>query len=189
MVQNWEFGKIVVHEKPWQVSTFPWKNEVLLRRWMKFVNRRDWEPKRTSILCEKYFDEEFISRGKRCTLKWSMDPVPTKHSFVAIKRPFTLTEMSTPRKPPKIRYIEPDQLPDFLEKNKIESFAKIDQLKHCPPGYSSVRNETSIIFHVMAADDPGFPFVSRCIMIDNEINDLHVNLEFNGRMLPFQLPQ
>ena len=96
-----------------------------------------------------------------------MNPVPTKHSFVALKRPSTLPEMLTPGKPLKIRNIEPDQRPDFTEKDRIESFAKIDHLKHCPPGYSSERNETSIIFHVMAADDQGFPFVSRCIMIDN----------------------
>ena len=85
---------------------------------MKFVNRRDWEPKYTSVLYEKHFDEEFITRGKCCTLKWSMNPVPTKHSFVALKRPSTLPEMLTPRKPVKIRNIEPDQLPDFTEKTE-----------------------------------------------------------------------
>ena len=160
---------------------FPHKNEDLMGRWVKFVNRADWKPKPTSVLCERHFSEEYITRGKRCTLKWNLNPIPTKHSSLAKKRPSTLPDLSTPRKAPKIRNIEPDQMQDFLNMDKIESFADIDIQKHCPPGYSSKKEENSIIFYMTASDELGFPRISRSIRIDN---NMHIKLQCNGRMLP-----
>ena len=160
---------------------FPIKKEDLLHRWTKFINRRDWTPKPTSVLCEKHFDETLITRGKRTTLKWELNPTPTKHSVLAMKRPSTLPELSTPRKPPKIRNIEPDQHKNFVEKDKIQNLSNINPLKHCPAGYCGSKRDSSIVFYMMDTDDSGFPYVSRCITIDES---LHVKLQSNGRDLP-----
>ena len=50
---------------------FPFKNPERLDKWMKFINRRDWIPSSTAVLCKKHFEEEYISRGKKCNLKWT----------------------------------------------------------------------------------------------------------------------
>lgn len=71
---------------------FPFKKTELLNKWVKFVNRRDWKgddwkPSSASVLCEKHFKEEYISRGKKCNLKWKCNPIPTIHSVESLKRP------------------------------------------------------------------------------------------------------
>ena len=160
---------------------FPMKNADLMQRWIKFVNRADWKPAPTSVLCERHFDDMYINRGKRCTLKWNLNPIPTKHSAIAMKRPSTLPDLSTPRKAPKIRNIEPDQMQEFMAKDKLESFADIDVTKHCPPGYSSKINDDSIVFYTISYDELGLPSVNRCIRIDK---NLHIKLQVKGRMMP-----
>ena len=55
-------------------------NAELLDKWVKVVNRRDWIPSSTAVLSEKHFEEEYISRGKKCNLKWKCNPIPTIHS-------------------------------------------------------------------------------------------------------------
>ena len=65
---------------------FPFKNPELADKWVKFINRRDWIPSSTAVLCEKNFEEKFISRGKKCNLKWKCNPIPTIHSEQSLKR-------------------------------------------------------------------------------------------------------
>ena len=64
------------NETPSMVATFhfPLKNEDLLNKWILFDNRKNWKPPSCSVLCEKHFREEVITRDKRTTPKWSMDP-------------------------------------------------------------------------------------------------------------------
>ena len=72
-----------------KVAGFPLSAPDLLEKWIKFVNRVNWKPTKQSIICMKHF-KEFISRGKRMTLKWKLQPVPTIHTQKALKRPSTL---------------------------------------------------------------------------------------------------
>ena len=51
---------------------FPFKDPELLERWIKFVNCRDWKPPKNSLICIKHFKEEFITLGKRNTMKKDM---------------------------------------------------------------------------------------------------------------------
>ena len=92
---------------------FPVKKEDLLQRWVNFVKCQDWRLNPISLLCEKHFEEKFIIRRNRCTLKWDLNPFPTKQGASALKRPSILLKLSAPHKPPKIRNIDPDQLPDL----------------------------------------------------------------------------
>ena len=54
---------------------FPLKKSELLVRWVKFINRSEWNPSEHSVICERHFEEKFINRGDKCNLKWKMDPV------------------------------------------------------------------------------------------------------------------
>ena len=57
----------------------PWKNFKLNRLGIRFVNRKDWKHTKHSILCELHFEEKYIVRGGKSSLKWLMNPIPTKH--------------------------------------------------------------------------------------------------------------
>ena len=52
------------HETHSKIATFhfPLKKEEVLKKWIQFVNRKDWKPSSCSILCEKHFKEEFINK-------------------------------------------------------------------------------------------------------------------------------
>ena len=81
---------------------FPLKNFELNRLWIRFVNRKDWKPTKHSVLGELHFEERYIVRGGKSNLKWSMNPIPTKHFKELLKIPSSLLSTSkTTRKPPR----------------------------------------------------------------------------------------
>ena len=40
----------------------------LKRKWICFVNRKDWLPTAHLVICIDHFEEKFIKRGKKCQL-------------------------------------------------------------------------------------------------------------------------
>ena len=76
--------------------SFPFTKPDLLEKWTKFVNRTNWKPSKSSVICVKHFKEELIIFGQRKKLKWELQPVPTVHSNEALKRPSTLPNVSLP---------------------------------------------------------------------------------------------
>ena len=67
---------------PGTVIKFPnKKNESLLPAWVKFCNRKhEFTITNNTGICTKHFDEKFINKGTRMTLKWELNPVPTKYA-------------------------------------------------------------------------------------------------------------
>ena len=59
-----------------KVFPFP-KEEDLKKRWIKFVNRKDWVPTSLSYICIKDFEEKYYKKGKCYHLVLNMKPVPT----------------------------------------------------------------------------------------------------------------
>ena len=49
----------------------------LLPAWEKFVCRDGWKPSANSVICEFHFEDCLIRKGKRWTLKWKLNPMPT----------------------------------------------------------------------------------------------------------------
>ena len=143
---------------------FPMKKPELLAKWKKFVNLQDWIPTESSVLCEKHFEPQYIKQGSRTTLKWEQYPIPTIQSNTAQKRPASFSSIEKLRKPPKIRNVYPDQLPQFKDADIISSFEKIDPILHCPPEYEYKKNESSILFYRTIFDaKTGFPSISSAI--------------------------
>ena len=94
---------------------FPLKNLELNRDLI--CQRKDWKPTRHSVLCELHFEEKYIVRGGKSNLKWSMNPIPTKHSKELLKMPSSLLPTSkTTRKPPRERLISNNQMDTFRER-------------------------------------------------------------------------
>ena len=160
---------------------FPFKNEKLNERWIRFVNRSDWAPSKNSVLCELHFEEKFKTKGKRVTLNWSMDPVPTLHSDKLVATPSVLPTTQTTREPPRERIFQLDQLESFQEQDKIQSVDELNQ-SHSPPGFVFRKFENSVVYYRLHFDESSqFPSVLESIRIDS---DLHVQLQYNGIPLP-----
>ena len=119
-----------VDEGGQKVSTFyfPLNNPTLLPLWIAFVNRVDWDgPSKCSVLCEKHFNEELINRGKvRNKLIWDLNPIPTVHSAEALKPPSVLMTPNVPRKLPKERCFQEDEMKEFVLSDTIGRFEEID---------------------------------------------------------------
>ena len=45
------------------------KNAELNKQWIRFVNKRAWLATNRSMLCELYFEDKYLRRCKKCTLK------------------------------------------------------------------------------------------------------------------------
>ena len=41
--------------------SFPLNNPDLLEKWVKFVNRPEWKPSKSSVICVKHFQQEFVN--------------------------------------------------------------------------------------------------------------------------------
>ena len=66
-------------EEKTTVFSFP-KEEHLRKIWIKFVNRKDWEPTNSSYICIKHFEDKYcqkIEGNKQFQLTKTLKPVPT----------------------------------------------------------------------------------------------------------------
>ena len=72
------------------ISTFHFPNKekypVLRAKWVRWVNRKDFETATNSnVICEKHFEEKLVSQGKKCRLEMDMNPMPSKYLAESLK--------------------------------------------------------------------------------------------------------
>ena len=105
------------------VFSFP-RDDDLKKILVRFVNRKDWSPSNSSVICIKHFEKEYLKMGegkKRCRLDMSMKPIPTlfdlsthaSSSTSALKAPIRI-----PRKSPKKRNVFADEYVEFVNNDK-----------------------------------------------------------------------
>ena len=70
----------------------------------RFIN---WEPTKYTGICSKHFESKFLKIGKRTTLKWELNPVPTIYPKGIL--PSLLPTPSSSRKPATNRNLEVDE--------------------------------------------------------------------------------
>ena len=169
------------------IATFHFPNKEkfpeLRAKWVRWVNRKDFsEATDSSVLCEKHFDERFMSRKKRCTLKRKMNPIPTIYSTESLKRPSCLPTPSPPsRKIPKLRGVYEDEINEFNRLDMIHDFETLGE-EHAPPGFQTRKDDDCIVYYHLKFDEKTkFPRVFESIRIDTE---LHVQLQYNGTKVP-----
>ena len=123
------------------------KDPDLYNKWVIFVNRgNNWKPNKKSVLCAKHFDECFIKIGeKRNHLKRKLRPIPTIHTPKALEHPSALQTPSIPRKAPKVRVYQEDEIGVFLNQDKISYFYELDA-RHCPPGYEFKKFHDCVVY-------------------------------------------
>ena len=66
----------------------------LLPAWEKFVCRDGWKPSANSVICEFHFEDRLIRKGKRWTLKWKLNPMPTMLTDEMMAMPQLLMDYS-----------------------------------------------------------------------------------------------
>ena len=131
----------------------------LRQKWIRFVNRADWEPSEKSRICIKHFEEKFLNRGtQRCRLVKKLDPVPTIYPAAVLEHPSSLpTKPTTTRKPPATRVFREDEIMDYTEKFSIKSFEDL-LTKTCLEGYQVKRTENAIVYYHIGFREPSmFP--------------------------------
>ena len=154
----------------------PFKGPELLEKWIKVVNRCDWKPTKNSVICIKHFKEEFITRGKRNTLKKDMKPYPTIYTTEVVKRPSSLQISAVARKAPKVRIFQKEEIEDF-KKQGIILYSE-DLSEYNPRGYQCEKTKNFIIFYqIVSNQTTGFPQNEEAIEINKNLN---VQLQFRG---------
>ena len=128
------------------VFCFLLKNPELNRKWVRFVNRRKWGPMRRSGVCSKHFIEKFLKVGKRATLRWKLQPVPSICSGNESIPPSVMPTPKTQRKPSSRVTALSDQLDDFNDHDKISDFPCIGE-SLCPSGYKLQIDKSRAVFY------------------------------------------
>ena len=154
----------------------------LVDHWVRFVNRSDWKPTKNSVICGKHFESKFILTGKqRNFLDWKLNPIPTLHTDKALKKPSLLPTMSVPRKTPKLRVYQEDQLGDFNSIYLVRSFEELCK-KDCLTGFNRMVHQDAIIYYnVVFHEDTMMPKIHESIKVSK---DMHVTLEYEGNPVP-----
>ena len=134
------------------------------------------------MFSEKHLKENFVKGGKRTTLNWKLNLIPSIESSTAMKRPSSFPIMIELRKPPKIRNIISDQMDEFDKFDFIKSLSDIYLMKDCPQGFQGKRHDSSVLFYLMDFNEETvFLSISAGISIDEH---LHVKLQCNGVQIP-----
>ena len=160
---------------------FP-EDEELRKKWIYFINRKEWIPTKYSVICIEHLESKFVKFGKICKLIWELHPVPTIHND-SISRPSLLRTPDLVHKSPRKRKIDIDELEEFQEKDKVINFEAFNE-KYSPVNFSFRRLEKSVQYYCLVFDpENGVPKVNECISVDK---NLHARLTYQG--LPIPLP-
>ena len=141
----------------------------LYKKWVRFCVQKDFILTKNSGICSTYFNAEFVKVGKRKTLRWVLDPVPTNYGDIDIQLSVRPTPTSS-RKPPKDRTTLPEQLNEFRVKDAILSLNSI-----CPPGYKLEVHEENrkAIFYKMENNTlHSIPEVTATIVVDENLKEV-----------------
>ena len=104
------------------------------------------KPSKNCGIRAKHFDEKFLKKRVRTTLRWELNPVPSICTQTEKIPSSILPSTSISRKPPTESSIAPDQLPEYQLNDKIEDFSKIDD-GFCPQGYTQKLNKDKATFY------------------------------------------
>lgn len=60
------------------------KNMIRREVWVSFVNRKDWQPKNSSVICSKHFSDDCFDRTPQCVVRLKPDAIPTLYKVKEI---------------------------------------------------------------------------------------------------------
>lgn len=156
------------------------QDEIQRQQWIKFVNRKDHSSMKIFV-CFKHFRKDVLAKtSKGVKLITNLNPVPTiipdSQKIVNLPSAAIMETIKTPRKPPKIRIFQEDQLGDFKKKDAITCLDDIDAKgpNSCEKGIKFERQHKCLLIYKMECNERNqVPQVSYCIHVDET---LHVKL-------------
>ena len=135
------------------VFSFP-KDEGIRKKWIKFVNGKDWLPTLSSHICKNHFESKYFRKGrnnKRYHLIKKLKPVPTifKLSYVtqSLSSSNLISQVSGPRKSPRKGIFQEEQYQTFLADDSIKKLSDINE-NFGPPGYSFQKRDDYVKFFI-----------------------------------------
>ena len=172
------------------VFSFP-KEESLRKIWIKFVNRKNYEPTLLSFICIKHFEEKYYKKGKnkkRYRLPKTLKPAPTifnpniqtSHCSSSSR---IISPVTVPRRTPRKRIYQDDRYQCFMNYDLIKKLSDIKESLSLA-GFLFKENKDYVTFYKIEFSEKRAPEVTECIKIDKE---LHLKLFFKGYPVP--LPQ
>ena len=134
------------------------------------------------VLFEFHFEEKYIFRGGKSNLKWSLNPIPTKHSKELLKIPSSLLQSSkTTRKPLRERLISNDQMGTFDKRDTITTLADLSKTT-APDGFQFKKfNDHAPFYNLVFDEETTFLKIIESLKVDS---DLLVQLLYNGILVP-----
>ena len=99
-----------------------------------------------------------------------MQPVPTLHIAEALKRPSTLPNTTSPRKAPKVRMYQDDELSSHENKDIITCFADLCS-RNAPNNYFYHETYDYVIYCNLVFDEKsGFPSIRKAIKVNKNLH-------------------
>ena len=156
----------------------------LREKWIKFVSQVNFKPSEHTRICIEHFEEQYIKFGKRNHLIWESLPIPTIHTNEKYDKnvsPSSLTVPKPPRRAPRKRIFQEDQMGPFLEKDRIKDFDSLSEAD-CLPGFTFIKENNIVIMYRLVIDQKTkIPVVHESITINS---DLHISLSYCGFHVP-----
>ena len=172
-------------EEKTSAFSFP-KEEHLRKIWIKFVNRKDWEPNNSSYVCIKHSEDKYYQKvefSKRFRL------IKTLKLVAAIFDPCNPSNSSTcqvtssvftPKKPPRKCVYQEDQYQRFLANYVIKTVSNINE-NLWPSGYLFQQYDDRVVFFRLTNSHMLILEVTGCIQVDSEF---HVKRFYKGCSVP-----
>ena len=116
------------------VFGFPDSKPDLKSKWVKFVSRKSWLPTKNSSICAKHFEESFLNKGLRTTLRWDLNPSQTLYCNIESIPKSLLPSQTARRVASKDRPTLEDEHSKFCNIDRISNFKDLNE-SLCPTCY------------------------------------------------------
>lgn len=140
----------------------------LKSKWIYFVNRKDWQPRKYSVIRIKYFKTKFVKLGEKCKSQWHLDLLSTIHLKIYGKNSLLRTR-SLPRKLPVKRNIYGNEISLFQARDKVSSFQHFDcfhsPLKHSFKHLDETVQHNNLVFNEQTA----IATMIQCISVNKDL--------------------
>ena len=168
---------------------FPLKNKSLRKIWIRFVDRKDWEPTPSSFICIKHFEEKHYWKGKndkRYRLTKTLKPVPTIfnsniQTSQCSSSSHIISPVTVPRRSPRKRIYQDHQYQSFMNYDLINKLSNIEESISLA-GFLFKKNDNYVTFYKIEFSEKRAPEVTECIKIEQ----LHVKRFFKGCPVPLR---
>ena len=141
-------------------------------------------PGKNGGICSKHFQDKFLKPGKRTTLRWDLNAVPSIYPDSGNFPPSLLPSVPQRKKSPTRREF-PDQISKFKQKDQMKYFSQINETA-CAPGYQllKLQKNKAIFYETENCPVNDIPLVTETIVVTDSLN-----VKLFWKAIPVPLPE